>query len=252
MVNMPPSWIHVKCQQISLAKEAKSIFTANMHSPNPLMAVLGTILMLVVTSPNPAMAISGGPFSAGSALESGSDGTYQASMNGRNFIGVATFQVSRQFGSAGRYSVFNRGIGSFGVVTADVNTLTGSVTAVLSDVFYAQLLNGDIEVFADLSVEVDPDTGFVSVEGESLNSPAGTGGFNAYAQVNAPGMPFTGTGVFTLVDVGPGVNPVTGEFRIVSTPISRTNFTVIGYRSSVQTDLTTLFSDPLTGQPLED
>ena len=194
---------------------------------------------------NSANAISGGPFSGGAALETGIDGTYQMTMTGPNLVGTATIQVSRSFGSYGRYSVFNGGLVSMGSAQASVDPTVGSIAGVLSDIFYTSVFNGDLELTAP--IDVDATTGRIT--GDVLRLPAGSGRFLAAGKFNSAAFNFIGSGTFTSIEYAPGQRR-NGTLAYVQNVLSSTNFTVYGFRSSTLTELNSLFNDPLTNQPL--
>jgi len=132
---------------------------------SPWITLLAFIALMMATSP--ASALTGGPFDGGFASQVGADGTYSVSMFGENFIAAGTFQFSAQNGSAGRYSAFQRGVSSQGLLSASI--VSGLVTGVMQNTV----------------------TG-VNVSGSG-------GGFLAFANVNSASVNFVGSGEFSTI-----------------------------------------------------
>lgn len=87
--------------------------------------IAGSVSLFCASS---AFAISGGPFSNGSSLPSGSNGTYTATMLGNNLVGNMTFAISNDQGSTGRFFIFHAGAFSSGVASGFVDPASGIVT----------------------------------------------------------------------------------------------------------------------------
>lgn len=136
---------------------------------SPWITLLAFIALMMATSP--ASALTGGPFDGGFASQVGADGTYSVSMFGENMVGAGTFQFSAQNGSAGRYSAFNRGLSSQGLLTASI--VSGLVTGVMQG----------------------------TVTGANISATGG--GFLAFANVNSASVNFVGSGEFSTTRIVP-------------------------------------------------
>jgi len=80
-----------------------------------------------------AYGIAGGPFSNGSPLETGAQGTYTATMLGENLVGNMTFAVDQTGGSTGRFFLFHAVAYSTGLASGYVDPMSKTVTGVFGE-----------------------------------------------------------------------------------------------------------------------
>jgi hypothetical protein len=108
--------------------------TRRMKKVAPL-ALLGLLMLDRSPVNQPAQALVGGPFDDNAYFGSSSaDGTYSATLSGKNLIGMVSFGVSSSTETVGRFSVFHEGFVNYGSATgaADLQSrrLFGSLLGV--------------------------------------------------------------------------------------------------------------------------
>jgi len=185
-----------------------------------------------------AQAIVGGPFSSGSPLETGTQGTYTATMLGDNLVGNMTFAISDTDGSTGRYFVFHQGAYSNGTASGYVDPNSNMVTGVFGGGSFTNSTAG-ITVSADYmaggwsAVVYDPNPSFRFAGSGSLSSNAS----NFESNQSEAGFQET---VTTSIDNGQGT---VVESTTTATALDgnlegnpdQVTFSVFGYRSSTST-----------------
>lgn len=91
-------------------------------------------LALVLMSPANSFALSGGPFGNGTPDGVSADGSYNGVLSGKNLTGMVSFGISKNQETNGRFSVFHKGILSYGTCSgvADVaaRTIAGALMGV--------------------------------------------------------------------------------------------------------------------------
>jgi len=96
--------------------------------------ISATFLALAMLSPANSFALSGGPFGNGTPEGVSADGTYNGVLSGKNLTGMVSFGINKSQETNGRFSVFHKGILSYGTASgvADVaaRTIAGALMGV--------------------------------------------------------------------------------------------------------------------------
>ena len=204
------------------------------------ISLAGVALSIVAV--DESHAISGGPFSNGSSLPSGSNGTYTSTMLGNNLVGNMTFAVSNTSGSTGRYFVFHAGAFSNGTASGFVDPMTLIVTGA----FGAGSISGGNAPTSNYATGgwtafvVDQDT--FQFQGSGTLSSSASNISATISSENASVQQATVTTTSPLPGDNPSTEVITEEqtaaavaedaFEVTA---EQTPFFVFGYRSSTST-----------------
>lgn len=211
--------MRVDSATFSLAKQAPAavLSVKRMKTAYSLLVLIATI----------GFAHAGGfggppPFTNGSPLQSGVDGTYQASIRGSNLSGVIQFSYSSGTQSSGTWFIFYQGQAFFG--GADVAIMNASIAGVM-DTFTTQV---------DRISSTTNANGSSSTEVDYLTGPNGS--FTATLDNNSPNGSFSGNGELAVIaevtvtqeDAGGNVISET-----INTETYKTKFKVKGVRITI-------------------
>ena len=96
--------------------------------------ISAAFLALVLLSPANSFALSGGPFGNGTPDGVSADGTYNGVLSGKNLTGMVSFGISKNQETNGRFSVFHKGILSYGTCSGVADMAARTIAGALMGV----------------------------------------------------------------------------------------------------------------------
>jgi hypothetical protein len=126
------------------------------------------------------------PFTNGSPLQSGTDGTYQAVAEGVNLTGVFSFVISDGIQTSDQSATINGW-----VFFVDGNIFQGSVVAAIVEDDVAGVLNGEV---ASQGVPIGPDGTVTIPTAFIISGDSASGDFSGSISLNSPVAAFEGRG----------------------------------------------------------